>query len=67
MADFVRDHFGTEAVEYLAEPLFAGVYGGSPETLGVAGVLPQLLEHERKYGSLIRGARSTPTSSRATV
>jgi oxygen-dependent protoporphyrinogen oxidase len=60
VAEFVRDHFGDEAVEYLAEPLFAGVYGGNPETLGVAGVLPGLLAHERKHGSLIRGARLDP-------
>ncbi len=57
VAEFVRDHFGEEAVEYLAEPLFAGIYGGSPETLGVAGVLPSMLEHERQYGSIIRGVR----------
>jgi oxygen-dependent protoporphyrinogen oxidase len=57
VAEFVRDHFGEEAVEYLAEPLFAGIYGGSPETLGVAGVLPSMLEHERQYGSVIRGVR----------
>lgn len=63
VADFVSDHFGTEALEYLAEPLFAGVYGGSPDTLGVASVLPQLFEYERNCGSLIRGARSTPAPS----
>jgi oxygen-dependent protoporphyrinogen oxidase len=60
VADFVRDHFGNEAVEYLAEPLFAGVYGGSPEKLGMAGVLPGMLEHERVYGSVIRGALREP-------
>ena len=31
VADFVTDHFGAEAVDYLAEPLLAGVYGGSPD------------------------------------
>ena len=60
VSDFVRDHFGDEVLEYLAEPLFAGVYGGAPETLGVAGVLPGLLEHERIYGSVIRGALREP-------
>ncbi len=57
VAEFVRDHFGDEAVEYLAEPLFAGVYGGRPEELGAAGVLPKLVEYERGFGSVIRGAR----------
>ncbi len=63
VAEFVRDHFGEEAVEYLAEPLFAGVYGGTPETLGAAGVLPGFVEHERVYGSIIRGARREPKPS----
>jgi oxygen-dependent protoporphyrinogen oxidase len=58
VAEFVRDHFGPEAIEYLAEPLFAGVYGGSPETLGAAGVLPRMFGYESRYGSLIRGART---------
>ena len=31
MSAFVADHFGQEAVDYLAEPLLAGVYGGSPD------------------------------------
>ena len=63
VADFVREHFGEEAVEYLAEPLFAGIYGGTPETLGMAGVLPSMLEHERQYGSVIRGVRREPKTS----
>ncbi len=63
VSEFVRDHFGSEAVEYLAEPLFAGVYGGSPEKLGMAGVLPGMLEHERVYGSVIRGALRQPKPS----
>jgi oxygen-dependent protoporphyrinogen oxidase len=63
VADFVRDHFGQEALEYLAEPLFAGVYGGNPESLGAAEVLPKFVEYERNYGSLIRGARRDPAPS----
>ena len=55
VAEFVRDHYGQEAVDYLAEPLLAGVYGGDPEQLSVSSVLPLLAELERKYGSLSRG------------
>ncbi|MBM3745059.1 MAG: protoporphyrinogen oxidase [Acidobacteria bacterium] len=55
VADFIRDHYGTEAVDYLAEPLLAGVYGGSPELLSVAAVLPRFVELEARYGSLTRG------------
>ncbi len=63
IADFVSDHFGHEALEYLAEPLFAGVYGGSPEQLGAQAVLPKLVAYERTVGSLIRGARMEPAAS----
>ncbi len=55
VADFVAEHYGREAVDYLAEPLLAGVYGGDPSRLGVAAVLPRFLELERRYGSLTRG------------
>ena len=30
VADFVREHYGQEAVDYLAEPLLSGIYGGDP-------------------------------------
>ena len=30
VADFVTDHFGSETLDYLAEPLLSGVYGGDP-------------------------------------
>jgi protoporphyrinogen/coproporphyrinogen III oxidase len=55
VAHFVGAHYGREAVEYLAEPLLAGIYGGDPETLSVQSVLPRFAELERKYGSLTRG------------
>jgi len=55
VADFIRDHYGQEAVDYLAEPLLAGVYGGDPELLSVGSVLPLFVELERKHGSLSRG------------
>jgi oxygen-dependent protoporphyrinogen oxidase len=55
VADFVEDHFGAEAVDYLAEPLLAGVYGGSPQELSAASVLPKFVEYEQRYGSVVVG------------
>ena len=55
VAEFVAGHYGQEAVEYLAEPLLAGVYGGTPELLSVSSVLPRFVELESKYGSLSKG------------
>ena len=55
VADFVRDHYGQEAVHYLAEPLLAGIYGGDPERLSIRSVLPRFAELEQQYGSVTRG------------
>lgn len=54
VADFVIDHFGRETLDYLAEPLLSGVYGGDPAKLSVASILPRFVEMENKYGSLGR-------------
>ncbi len=56
VAEFVEDHFGREAVDYLAEPLLAGVYGGDPATLSVDSTLTRFVEMERSTGSLARAA-----------
>lgn len=55
VSEFVADHFGEEAVAYLAEPLLAGVYGGSPDDLSAASVLPKFVEYEQRYGSVVVG------------
>jgi oxygen-dependent protoporphyrinogen oxidase len=55
VADFIARHYGQQAVDYLAEPLLAGVYGGDPDRLSVTSVLPRFADLERKYGSLTRG------------
>jgi protoporphyrinogen/coproporphyrinogen III oxidase len=54
VADFVRRHFGPEMVDRVAEPLLAGVYGGSAERLSVRAVLPRFAEMEHESGSLVR-------------
>jgi oxygen-dependent protoporphyrinogen oxidase len=55
VASFIETHYGREAVDYLAEPLLSGIYGGDPEALSVRSVLPTFVELEEKYGSLARG------------
>jgi protoporphyrinogen/coproporphyrinogen III oxidase len=54
---FVKDHFGSEVLDYVTEPLLCGVYGGDPSNLSVESVLPRFVKYERAYGSLIRGVR----------
>jgi oxygen-dependent protoporphyrinogen oxidase len=55
IAEFIEDHYGAETVEYLAEPLLSGVYGGDPRALSIRSVLPRFAEMADKYGSLTRG------------
>ena len=55
VAEFVEEHYGSEAVDYLAEPLLSGIYGGNPKELSVRSVLPRFVELANQYGSLTRG------------
>ena len=58
--DFLMDHYGRESIDYLAEPLLAGVYGGDPKQMSVNSVLSRFAEIEAKYGSLTRGVLAQP-------
>jgi len=55
VAQFVTRHFGAQLVERLAEPLLAGIYGGSAAALSVRAVLPRMARMEAEHRSLIRG------------
>ncbi len=63
VAEFVGDHFGQEAIDYLAEPLLSGIYGGEPALLSAESVLPKFVKLERKYGSVARGVRKEPSKA----
>jgi len=58
--EFLLDHYGEETIDYLAEPLLAGVYGGDPREMSVNSVLARFVEIEKKYGSLTRGVLAAP-------
>ena len=66
VSEFVADHFGMEAVDYLAEPLLAGVYGGSPDRLSAASVLPKFVEYEQRFGSVVVGTLRNKTNGSKT-
>ena len=70
IASFVRRRFGEEAVDYLAEPLLAGIHAGDAEQLSMRALFPRLLEAERSSGSVIRSFRAlrvTPSAQGAFV
>jgi oxygen-dependent protoporphyrinogen oxidase len=55
---FVRRRFGQEAVDYLAEPLLAGIHAGDVDRLSTQALFPRLLEAEQQSGSVIRAFRA---------
>lgn len=58
LKSFVTRRFGREAFDRLIQPLIGGIYTADPAKLSMQATLPQFLELERRYGSLIRGVRS---------
>ena len=65
VASLVERHFGTEAVDRLADPLLSGIYGGDAAALSARTVLPRLVEMETQYGSLTRGMLAAHRQMRA--
>src|SRR6266542_105408 len=55
IADFLRRHFGQEAVDRLGEPLLAGIHAGDPPRLSIRATFPRFVDLEARHRSLIRG------------
>ncbi|MFN8063702.1 MAG: protoporphyrinogen oxidase [Vicinamibacterales bacterium] len=60
IGSFMRRRFGNEAVEYLAEPLLAGIHAGDVDRLSIRALFPRFPETEERFGSLLRAFRSQP-------
>lgn len=58
IAAFVRRRFGEEAVDYLAEPLLAGIHAGDVDRLSIRALFPRLVDAEQQSGSIIRAFRA---------
>jgi oxygen-dependent protoporphyrinogen oxidase len=55
---FVERRFGREALERLAEPLIAGIYGARAHDLSLDATLPRFRKMETEHGSVIRALRA---------
>jgi oxygen-dependent protoporphyrinogen oxidase len=62
VASFARRRLGREAFERLIQPLVAGIYTANPEKLSMSAAMPDILAHERDYGSLLAAARRLNTA-----
>ncbi|MDB4934520.1 MAG: Protoporphyrinogen oxidase, aerobic, HemY [Labilithrix sp.] len=57
IASFVSRRLGPDICDRIAGPLLGGIFAGDPEQLSVRACVPQLVEAEAKYGSLISAMR----------
>ena len=62
VAAFFRRRFGREAVDYIAEPLLAGIHAGDVDRLSMRALFPRLVEAEQRHGSVIRAFRALKTA-----
>lgn len=67
LAALVRRRLDCEILDYLVNPLIAGIYAGDPERLSVKYAMPMLFEGERKHGSLIVGVMQEMKAKRGII
>lgn len=65
LSAFARRRLGQEMLDYVMDPLAAGLYAGNPQQLGVCAAFPQLKQFERRFGSIILGALRSRRDGRA--
>ena len=56
LAQFTRRRYGQEVLDHIVQPLVSGIYTADPEELSMEAALPQFVQQERKYGSLMKAA-----------
>lgn len=61
LAEFVSRRLGREVLDYLAQPLVAGIYGADPRALSLEATMPLFLRLEQEHGSVIKGLRALGT------
>lgn len=57
LGQLVARRLGGEVLDRLVAPLLTGIYAGDPWSMSTEATFPQLLELERRDGSLVLGAR----------
>jgi len=62
ITSFIQRRFGQEALDYLAEPLLAGIHAGDANRLSMEALFPRLISAERRTGSVLRSLRAQKTS-----
>jgi len=65
VADFLRQHFGSEVLDYVGQPFVSGTYAGDPARLSSRYAFPRLWRWEQEQGSLLKGQLSAAKARRA--
>lgn len=55
IGSFLERRIGKEAVEYLADPFFSGIYAGNIYSLSKKKLIGKLADFEQEYGSISKG------------
>jgi len=55
IGSFLERRIGKEAVEYLADPFFSGIYAGDIYSLSKKKLIGKLADFEQEYGSITKG------------
>jgi len=55
LGDFLERRLGKEVVDFMAEPILAGIYAGDLRKLSLRATFPQFEQYERDHGSLVLG------------
>jgi len=58
LGGLLRRRIGDEATDSLVAPLLGGLFAGDVDRMSARATFPELVEWERRQGSLIRGARA---------
>jgi protoporphyrinogen/coproporphyrinogen III oxidase len=62
---FIIRRFGIEALDKVVQPMVGGIYVGDVAKLSARSTIPQFVELERKFGSVIRGLLARAEAERA--
>jgi oxygen-dependent protoporphyrinogen oxidase len=64
LGSFFRRRFGTEAFDFLIEPLVAGIYAGDADELSIEATFPRFKELAQQHGSVIKGMRAAQANTK---
>ena len=65
VGSFVTRRLGREALERMAQPMVAGIYGADPGSLSLMATFPRFLRMEAEHGSVIRAMWSARRSRKS--